>query len=185
LAVAQGPGIVGNAAIVSNVGDVETMGLELLGSWQIGEHVSLFGSYSYNDSTYQDDVRNRAGTVLALTGGKRVVNTAEHLAFGELAYDDDALFASISANYIGDRFFTFTNTGGKVDGRVLADLTLGYRFSGSPLLEGLEVRANVSNLFDEEYVGTLGTNGFVNAGDSQTLVTGAPRQLFLTVRKVF
>lgn len=185
LAVSQGPGIVGNAAIVSNVGAVDTYGVELVGTWQITEALSVFGSYSFNRSTYQDDVRNRAGTLLANTADKRVVNTAEHLFFGEVEYDLGGFFATVSTNYIGDRYFTFTNSGGLVEGRWLADLSVGYRFSGSPLLDGLEVRANVSNLFDEDHVGTLGTNGFVNAGDSQTLVTGAPRQMFLTVRKTF
>jgi iron complex outermembrane receptor protein len=62
---------------------------------------------------------------------------------------------------------------------------LGYRLPAGDLLEGLELQLNVTNLLDEEYVGTLGTNGFVNAGDAQTLVTGAPRQFFVTLRKAF
>lgn len=185
LAVSQGPGIVGNAPIISNVGGVETMGIELVGTLNLTDTLTAFASYSFNNSEYESDVVNRAGVVQAATGGKRVVNTAEHLFFGELAYDNGSFFGSLSANYIGDRYFTFTNVGGLVDGRWLADLSAGYRFSGNAFLDGLELQANVANLFDEDYVGTLGTNGFVNAGDSQTLVTGAPRQVFVTLRKAF
>jgi iron complex outermembrane receptor protein len=185
LAVSQGPGIVGNAPIVSNVGGVETVGIELLGTYNVTDAISLFASYTYNNSEYQDDVRNRAGTLLAATGGKRVVNTPETLFFGEIAYDDGNFFGGLSANYIGDRYFTFTNNGGLVDGRWLADLNVGYRFGEGSALSGFEAQLNVSNLTDEEHVGTLGTNGFVNSGDSQTLVTGAPRQVFLTLRYAY
>lgn len=185
LAVSQGPGIVGNAAILSNVGGVDTKGIELVGSYKITDTVSLFGSYTYNKSEYADDVRNRTGAVVTATSGKTVVNTPESIVFAEAAYDNDVVFARLSANYIGDRYFTYTNNGGKVDGRTLVDLTLGYRLKGAALLDGFEAQLNVANLLDEEYVGTLGTNGFVNSGDSQTVVTGAPRQVFVTLRKTF
>jgi len=72
-----------------------------------------------------------------------------------------------------------------VEGRTIIDLNLGYRFSGNAFLKGIEAQLNVTNLTDEDYVGTLGTNGFVNSGDSQTLVAGAPQQVFVTLRKRF
>ncbi len=185
LAVSQGAGIVGNAPVLSNVGAVETVGLEFAGTYDFTDALSVFGSFTYNNSEYQDDVRNRAGAVLAATGGKRVVNTPQTLFKLELNYDDGSWFGSVAQNYTGARFFTFTNEGGRVDDQTLYELTAGYRFSGNALLEGLEAQVNVTNLFDEDYVGTLGTNGFVNSGDSQTLVAGAPRQVFFTLRKTF
>ena len=142
-------------------------------------------SNTYNDSEYQNDVVNRAGAVLARTGGKTVVNTPRNLFKVELNYDTASFYGSVAANYTGERYFTFTNNGGLVEDQTLFEATVGYRFSGSPLLEGLELQLNVTNLTDEDYVGTLGTNGFVNSGDSQTLVAGAPRQVFVTLRKAF
>jgi iron complex outermembrane receptor protein len=185
LAISQGPGIVGNAPILSNVGDVRTQGVEFVGQFDLTDKWSAFGSFTMNNSEYRSDVRNAAGVVLARTGGKLVVNTPEHLGFGEIAYDDGALFGQVSAAYTGARFFTFENDGGRVDATTIVDATLGYRLSGNAFLDGLEIQANVNNLFDTDYVGTLGTNGFVNRGDSQTLVTGAPRQVFVTLRKSF
>lgn len=44
---------------------------------------------------------------------------------------------------------------------------------------------NVTNLMDEEYVSTMGTNGFGTGTDAQTLMVGSPRQVFATVRKSF
>jgi iron complex outermembrane receptor protein len=185
LAIAQGPGIVGNASVVSNVGSVRTFGAEFIGVYNFTDALSLTGSYSYNNSEYQDDVVNLAGVTLAATKGARVVNTPRHIANADLAYDDGSFFGSIGANYLGDRYFTYTNVDGRVDGRLLVDLSAGYRVNGAGFLDGLEAQITVSNLLDKNYVGTLGTNGFVNTGDSQTLVVGAPRQIFGTIRKSF
>ncbi len=185
LAVSQGPGIVGNAPIVSNVGGVRTFGFESIGTYEFTDAISVIASYSYNNSEYTDDVVNNLGAVLAATRGATVVNTPKHIANADVIYDDGALFGSFGVNYLGDRYFTFTNNGGRVDGRFLLDASIGYRVVGHGFLDGLEAQFNVSNLLDKDYAGTLGTNGFVNSGDSQTLIAGAPRQFFATVRKSF
>jgi len=44
---------------------------------------------------------------------------------------------------------------------------------------------NISNLFDEEYISTINSNGFPLRGDSQTLLVGSPQQVFFTLRKTF
>jgi iron complex outermembrane receptor protein len=72
-----------------------------------------------------------------------------------------------------------------VDGYTLADFTAGYRLSGNDILEGVELQLNITNLTDEEYVSTIGTNGFNTGTDNQTLMVGSPRQLFATIRKSF
>jgi iron complex outermembrane receptor protein len=185
LAISQGPGIVGNAPILSNVGSVRTLGMEFIGVVNLMDDLSLTTAYSFNDSEYQDDVVNRAGDLLAATKGKSVVNTPRHIVNADLTYDDGAIFGTIGANYLSDRYFTYTNVGGDVEGRFLLDLSVGYRFKNVRPFSGFEAQLNISNALNRDYVGTLGTNGFVNAGDSQTLVTGAPRQIFLTIRTGF
>jgi iron complex outermembrane receptor protein len=184
LGISQGPGIVGNASIISNVGGVETVGVELAGAYQINDEWSAYASYAYNNSEYEDNVRNAAGAVLQATGGKTVVNAPENLFKADLGYDNGALFAKLSVAYTGSRFFSYVNNA-EVDGYTLADLTAGYRFSGNEFLEGLELQFNVTNLADEEYVSTIGTNGFNVSPDNQTLMTGAPRQVFVTLKKGF
>ncbi|MFN3959563.1 MAG: TonB-dependent receptor [Parvularculaceae bacterium] len=185
LAVAQGPGIVGNAALLSNVGGVRTFGAEFIGAYQFTDAISVIGTYSYNNSEYTDDVVNASGAVVAATDGATVVNTPKHIMNVDAVYDDGTLFGSIGANYLSDRYFTYTNNGGRVDGRLIVDASLGYRLNTGGVFDGLEAQVNVTNLFDKNYVGTLGTNGFVNAGDAQTLIAGAPRQWFITLRKSF
>jgi iron complex outermembrane receptor protein len=167
------------------VGGVETKGVELAGSYDFTDEWSVFASYAYNDSTYEDDVRSASGAVVQATGGKTVVNAPENLFKADLSYEGgNGLFGKLSLAYTSDRFFSYLNNA-QVDGYTLADFTAGYRFSGGPLLEGLELQVNVTNLTDEEYVSTIGSNGFNVSTDNQTLLTGAPRQVFATIKKAF
>ena len=126
LAVTVGAGIQGNPPILQNVGDVRSLGIEATGDLQIGRGFGLFASYSYNDSTYRDDVHTASGTVF--TAGKTVVDAPKHMLKGELTYDNSGFNARIGANYMSKRYFTYTNDQ-SVDGRVLVDATLGYKFN--------------------------------------------------------
>ena len=97
-----------------------------------------------------------------------------------LATDTDAALAGAEAAVAAMK---------QVPGRALVDLALGYRFSkeGS-LLEGLEIQGNVTNLFDKKYIGTVGQNGYTFSdpnGTLQSMLVGAPRQVFISVRKRF
>lgn len=184
LAIQQGPAILGNAPILSNVGAVKTDGLELAGTYRFTPDWKLYMAYSYNDSKYQNDVVNGVGSVLAATRGKTVVNSPKNMVKSELSYDNGGFFGSLSANYLGKRYYTYTNVGGLVKASTVADLTAGYRFAHA----GVEVQLNVTNLFDTDYISTIGEAGFVNSdpsGTTQTVMPGAPRQVFVTVRKTF
>ncbi len=185
LAIPQGPGIVGNAALLSNVGDVRSVGFELGLQWQPVADFTVTGSYAYNDNTYRDDVINQSGTVVQAIKGRTVVDSPESIANLELAYDDGQFYARGNANYTSQRFFTFSNDQ-SVDGRILVDALIGFRLrSDNRFVDGLAIEGTVTNLFDEEYVGTIGSNGFGFAGDNQTLLAGAPQQFFVTLRKDF
>ena len=164
LSFANGAGIVGNPAILQNVGGVESYGVEATGQFRLTSALSLFASYAYNHSEYQDDVLNANGTVRSAIKGKAVVDAPRSVATGEIAYDDQSIFGRIGANYMSRRYFTYTNDQ-SVKGRVLIDASIGYRFTGSGPLHGLEIQGNVTNLLDKKYVATIGSNGF---GDAST-----------------
>jgi iron complex outermembrane receptor protein len=53
------------------------------------------------------------------------------------------------------------------------------------VLEGLAIEGSVTNLTDKRYIATIGSNGYVASGDNQTLLAGAPRQWFVTLRRGF
>ncbi|HEX5377628.1 MAG TPA: TonB-dependent receptor, partial [Phenylobacterium sp.] len=184
LATASGSGVAGNPSVLSNVGSVTTNGLETAATWTINEAFSLFGSYAYNDSSFDDDVRNGSGALVARTAGKSLPDAPKSIANISLAYDLDGWYGALAAHYTGERFITYTNDL-SVPAVTTLDLNVGYRFQGEGLAKGLDIQANVTNLLDKEYVSTIGSNGFSNSGDSQTLLAGAPRQVFVTVRKSF
>jgi iron complex outermembrane receptor protein len=179
IAFANGSGIQGNPAILSNVGDVRSWGVEAAGTFRVTPELSLFASYAYNDSEYQDDVVNAANAVVAATAGKTVVNSPKHLAKGEITWDNGTFFARVGANYTGKRFYSYENDA-EVGGFVIVDASIGYRLN-----DRISIQANATNLFDKEYVSTIGTNGFANRGDSQTLLAGAPQQFFVTLKAGF
>jgi outer membrane receptor protein involved in Fe transport len=73
----------------------------------------------------------------------------------------------------------------------VADANLGYRFASAGPLKDLSISVNAVNLFDESYISTVGTGGFAigapfdDARSLQTLQSGVPRQLFVTVGTSF
>jgi iron complex outermembrane receptor protein len=183
LGLSSGAGIIGNPSVIKNVGSVTTQGLELAGSYDFTDEWTLFGSYSFNDSKYDNNVTDATLVTPILTGGKTVVNAPEHLFKADLGYDNGSLYGKLSLSYTGSRYFSYVNNA-EVDGFTLVDLTAGYRLAGG-LLEGTELQLNLTNLLDEQYVSTIGTNGFNTAADNQTLMVGSPRQVFATIRKSF
>lgn len=185
LAIPQGPGIVGNAPLLSNVGDVRSLGVELGLRWEPVQYFTVTASYAYNENTYRDDVVNAAGTVVQAIRGKTVVDSPSSIGNLELAYDNGSFYGRANANAMLRRFFSYSNDQ-SVGGRVVVDGKIGYRLqSDNRMLDNLAIEASVSNLFDRRYVATIGSNGFRFAGDNQTLLPAAPRQFFVTLRKDF
>lgn len=181
LGVQTGAGIVGNPAILQNVGNARSVGFEAAGDVRLGGGMTLFASYSYTGATYEDNVITPTETIAIK--GKEVVDTPKHLLRGEFAYDSDTIFGRIGANYMSKRYFTYLNDQ-SVPARVLFDATLGYRFDAG-LRTPLELQLNAVNLLDKQYVSTIGSNGFGNSGDNQTLLAGSPQQFFVTLKAGF
>jgi iron complex outermembrane receptor protein len=185
LGVALGAPILGLGNGIQNVGSVESRGFEAAAVWSFTDALSAFGSFSYNDSTYENDVRDGTGALVAATAGKTVVNTPETLARAELSYDDGSLYGTIAAAYTGVRFSSYLNDE-SVGAYTLFELTGGYRFiDRGNWLDGTEVQFNVTNLFDEDHISTVGSGGFQNGAGRQTFLPGAPRQAFVTLRRSF
>ena len=185
LGVQVGPGIVGNPTALQNVGSVTSKGVEFSGKWKFNSQVSLSAAYAYNKSKYDNDVRDGGGMLVAAIGGRTVVDAPEHIGNIALNYDNGSLFGGVDVSFQSKRYFTYTNDQ-SVSGRALIDLNVGYRFHGdSPILKGLEVQANIANLGNNRYIATIGSNGFGNSGDNQTLLAGSPIEAFLTVKKQF
>lgn len=180
--------IIGAPAALANVGGVTSRGIEAAANWQFAPDWSLYASYAFNDSHYDDDVFNQDGTLAQRTKGKQTVANPRNLANVQLGYDNGNMWANAVMQFQDRRTYTYTNDQW-VDPNAIFNLNLGYRFhSTNPVLHGLDAQINVTNLFNKRYVATLGTAGFVGsdpAGTFQTLQAGAPQMVFFTLRKHF
>ncbi|QMW24368.1 TonB-dependent receptor [Sandaracinobacteroides saxicola] len=180
-----GAGIEGRPPVLANVGNVRSLGVETGVTWRIMPPLTLTLSYAYNESTYRNNVVDDAGAVLQAIRGKRVVDSPDSIGNLDIAYDDGAFQARAGANWMSRRYFTYSNDQ-SVPGRVLVDASIGYRINGTgSFADGFAIQASVTNLFDKRYVSTIGSNGYGFSGDNQTLMAGAPRQAFVTVKKEF
>ena len=185
LVIPTSVGIVGAANALQNVGAVRALGVEAAVDVKLPMGFGAFASYSYNDTTYRNDVAFTVGGVTTIqpTAGKTVVDSPKHLLRGEFNYDSESVFGRIGVNYMSKRYFTYTNDK-SVPGRALVDATIGYRLDIGQR-QPVEIQLNAVNLFDKRYVATVGSAGFGFSGDRQTLLAGAPRQVFVTLRAGF
>ncbi len=185
LGVTQGSGIQGNPTVLSNVGGVRTKGLEAALSLRLMPGISWYNSLSLSRSTYQDNVvtkdANNQTTTVAIAG-KHVVDAPDQMVKSILSYDDGSWFGNLGADYMSKRYYSYLNDA-SVDGRVLFNLSGGLRAKGLGFLSEGSVQVGVTNLTNKKYISTVGSNGFINSdptGTNQTLLTGAPRQYFIT-----
>lgn len=175
LSVATCAGVVGCPNTVVNVGRVATHGAELALNWRPARHWSWFNAATINNSRYRSNYVDQG--MLISVDGKQVVDSPRLMWHSEAAYDDKAWFARLAAKYTGPRFYSFINDG-KVSGFTLWNLSGGYRWAHWSL------QVQVGNLFNKRYFSTIGSNQFVAsdpAGTFPTLLTGAPREIFISI----
>ncbi|MDC8784344.1 TonB-dependent receptor [Roseateles koreensis] len=180
LGVQQGAGIVGNPTVLSNVGGVRSIGLEAALSLRLSTHIDWYNSLSLSNSTYRDNVVSN-GSVVA-TSGKHVTDSPDTMFKSILGYESGSLFGNVGLDYMSKRYYTYLNDSA-VPSRTLVNLNGGYRSRNLGFVREGSVQVGVTNLFDEKYISTIGSNGFVNSdptGTAQTMLTGAPRQVFVT-----
>jgi iron complex outermembrane receptor protein len=190
LGIPRGPGIVGNPSVLANVGSVSTNGVEAAFSWRPMTNFSWFTSAAWNDSEYADDyaVTDGAGvSTIVPVAGKQVTDAPELLIKSEFTYNDGSFFARLGVNFTDERYYTYLNQG-SVDSYTLVNLGIGYRFQMGQAIEEFVIQADATNLTDEYYFSTIDSNGFVVSdpnGTAQTLLAGAPRQYFVSLKARF
>jgi iron complex outermembrane receptor protein len=185
LAIQQGSAIIGAFNALANVGSVTSKGIETGVNWTLMDSVTWYNSASYNLSQIEDDYMS--GTTRVNTSGKTVVDSPEWMFNSEVSYETDQLFAKLHFKYTGEREYTFLNEG-NVDAFSVVNLSAGYRFGNLGMLKELTAQVDVTNLLDKDYISTVGSGGFGNSdpsGTAQTLLPGAPRQMFLSLKASF
>jgi iron complex outermembrane receptor protein len=190
LGITQGPGIVGNPAVLANVGSVSTRGIEAALNWRPDSRFNWFTSASYNDSQYDDDyfTTNSSGVSTRVpVSGKQVTDTPKVLLKSEVTYQSGGYFVHADVNRTSKRYYTYLNDGG-VDAYTLLNAGFGYHFGAFSMLKKFTLQADVTNLTDKTYYSTIDSNGFAvsdTTGTNQTLLLGAPRQIFVSLKAQF
>jgi iron complex outermembrane receptor protein len=184
LAFAQGCEGCGTASLLSNAGSVTTNGLDGAVTAQLGSLFTLYNSFTWNSSTYDNNVNYKSTdgngnpvNAVYYTGGKTVVDTPEYLYKTSLEAHKSGAFARLGADYMSQRYYTYLNDNGTPD-RFLVELGAGYNRAELGAFKDLKAQVNVSNLMNSRYWASIGTNGFFYsdaAGADNTMQVGAPR----------
>jgi iron complex outermembrane receptor protein len=187
LAFSQGAGIAGNASILANAGGVTTNGVDGSVSIHITPEITLYNAATWNKSAYDSDTGASGACIYAAPDGsclplkdKIVVDTPEGLYKSSLEYKKSGLFARLGADYMSQRYFTYSNDG-SVSGRFLTDLSLGYQRAQLGAFKDFKLQTNASDLLNAQYYASIGTNGFIYSDplsvNNNTLQVGAPRTI--------
>ena len=179
--VATCAGILGCPSTFVNVGNVNTSGMETAALLSMNLDWSWFNSFTYNNSQYKSDYLDN-GKIVAVSD-KQVVDSPKLMFKTELSYENSAWFVRVGGKFTDKRYYSYNN-----DASVLAywltNLSAGYKQKAFIGLKDFSVQLNVENLLNKKYFSTIGTNGFTKSdpnGTAQTLLTGSPRQMFITI----
>ncbi|NHO33771.1 TonB-dependent receptor [Acetobacter sp. LMG 1636] len=168
---------------VQNVGGVTTNGAEVSMTAHPVQGLTLYNSFSYAHSTYDQNVVTSSGP--EPTRGKLVPNYPTMMYKGSIAYDWRHLNVHLDGNYLSSRELTYTNDL-HVPGYFQANFGGRYNFGSYSFMKNFTVSFNIYNLFNKTYVATTSElgNNFTNTGYNYFLM-GAPRQFFGTVSADF
>ncbi len=181
LGIQVGPGIVGNPSVLANVGGVSMKGIEVSDSWKMGSGYSWYNGASVNKSVYTSNYVSNGVTYN--TNGNTLVDTPSTLFKSILSYDSGSYFGNLSLDYMGKRYYTYSNDA-SVGSRTLLNGMLGFKLGDSTGMKDSVLQLSVTNITNQNYIATVGSNGFTYSdpqGTFQTLLPGAPRAFFLSL----
>ncbi len=157
------------------VGKIVSQGLELEARANLNENLSVMASYTYTDAAYDapGDTKD----------GKQPMQVPEHMAslWGNYSFYSGALNGlsiGAGARFVGEMAANETNTI-TVPDYTIFDLSLNYDMANVGL-ENTDLRVNVNNLLDEEYVASC-----LITSSSDNCYYGEERSILATVRYRF
>lgn len=135
-----------NGGMPLNGGRALIKGIETSYKQELPLHFGVLVTYTY---THSKMLKNPSDTSIE---GKRLAGIPEHLAFGQIYYDDGRFFGSFGVEYMSKPFSradnadTISKVYGTTDSYVLADVRLGAHFA-----KHYEVSLDFSNIFNHKY----------------------------------
>jgi len=175
-----------------NVGNVDLKGFELEAGHRLNRNFSLYGSLTYTDSQMKQNLQLAAPPAAAeMTAGKQLPDTPKLMAAAAVGYRDGPWFGTLTAKHTGRAYATLVNDE-SMSAYTVFNLMVGYKLPGNSFFRNPELRLNVDNLFDTNYLrintpsGSLFTVRAQGTGGSlPSYFIGAPRFASLTLRSDF
>ncbi|MXV44907.1 TonB-dependent receptor [Saccharibacter sp. 17.LH.SD] len=184
-----------NTTTVRNVGSVTMNGVDAGLTISPIEGLSLFNSFSYNKSSYDQNIQN--GNTLYHTKGQQVVGYPIFMYKARLSYEWRNWQAFIDAQYYSRRSFSYVGDY-KIPSYWMSDLGISYTLHDVHLgllkdasIHRLIFSFNIYNLANTKYASTMGQNGYTmdNSGgaafNNQSILLGNPRQFFGSIKAEF
>jgi len=136
-----------------NVGGIESSGLEAAVRANVTNALSLYFSYTKNDSTYIGTPDPAANTLLGVFPGNTVFGSAEDMYVVSADWRQDNVFAGLTYKHVGERWLDAGNSA-RLDAYGVADMYVGIELNQfAQSLKGVDLRLNISNLTDKSYIG--------------------------------
>ena len=173
--------------ITRNLGRVDKYGVDASIAYQPTRDLLLYVFGSINESEIDEDVQTgicdlgdvgvnpqctAAGDpVFAFTAGKNESGAPLWSVGGRAQYNFGPVEFGAQVKHTGKRFVNDTNTA-ETDGYTLVDLDVRWVFAENPFGDEVALQLNVTNLFDEVYVGGFGGD---LTSDRPFVQIGAPR----------
>ena len=156
-------------------GEAESSGLELDANLQFDNDLSVWISYAYTDAEFSNSFADADGFGFTIDAGDPVINSPEHQL--NIQASKGLSVAGMPARVGGGVFYTDERNGFVGSDFTLPDYTTVRMFSEIEPREGLSLRLDVDNLFDE----TFYTNSFANVW----VQPGTPRRWRFTATYSF
>jgi iron complex outermembrane recepter protein len=188
-----GSGITGGTAILVNVGNVHTDGIDAGATLHFGPHASLYNAVSWNRSVYQSDYTSTASGIGAATGsciggyvtvngvvptcGKVVPGTPTWMNKTVASFNAGPVEFQAIGDYIGKRYATYTNDT-SVPSYFQASARVTVHLPAEMVhLAKADLSLNVTNVTNEKGASSISIGSATN---SYSVYPIAPRQWFLT-----
>lgn len=186
-----------NFSVDRNLGEVKQQGFDGSVEWLVTDTFSVYAAAAYNDSEVQDDLALSATTFLP-TKGKKIVETPEWTLSLRADWQvTDAWSLGLQGKYVDERFSTDINDE-VFPSYTVVDFDSRYDLTDTFGIRDAYVQFNVTNLFDEEYIGNISTGNnatnidvdpsaavVIRTGAVRSGALGAPRTMMLTLGTKF
>ncbi|MAW99047.1 MAG: TonB-dependent receptor [Sphingomonas sp.] len=163
-----------DCSVETNLGKVEKYGVDGSFSWQPIPQISFyaFGSYIVSDIK-QDVLAGSDGSVIA-TAGNYERGVPKYMFGGRVQGQLGPVEIGVQAKRTGPRYFDDTNTF-RFDPYTVVDAEIRYSLKDAGL-ENSRLQLNVTNLFDENYIGSF-SGGLTLSSASSFVNIGPPRAI--------